>query len=574
MADAALRAPGHRGFGTPLVLLLLWCSQFLPSPATAASRIAPLAAFCGTPAVLEAINSRPGQHLDPGGAVAKMLQRPLLEHHALSPSGRFRVHYTLAGLDSVDSTDRRGNGVPDYVDSVAAALDRAWVLQVEELGYRAPPADGGAGGGDELDVYLVDLGQWSNARYGVTYPESSGPTSSTFMELDNNYTNPAYGRFGDCEGHTGVRGYDAMRVTVAHELFHMIQFGYYQGQDGSWWQEATSTWMEDVAYPRVDDYLQYLCDFLDTPGRSIDSGNPALETHPYGAALFAHFLAQRHDPTLVRTIWEELGSQRSADLAHFDHVLRDVSEGGLMHAMGEFGVWNYFTGDRHRDGFYAEGYAYPKVPVESELLVPDLVTSIGGRVDHLGNAYISLLPDLRRGGVAIDSRYARGRWRRQLVLVSPDSVEIQQHSPLGLLRLHNWEVYDDVVLVITSTEYVGGGYDFEVDVTHDSDLALGEQPLALSLGDAWPNPFRPDTDGRATLPYALDSISAVTRLSVFSATGQLVRRYDLGRRAASQYQARWDGRNFTGQLVGSGVYTLRLESDGRALLKTIAVIRD
>ena len=29
--------------------------------------------------------------------------------------------------------------------------------------------------------------------------------------------------------------------------------------------------------------------------------------------------------------------------------------------MGEFAVWNYFTGTRHRDEYYAEGDKYPSV---------------------------------------------------------------------------------------------------------------------------------------------------------------------------------------------------------------------
>ena len=36
-------------------------------------------------------------------------------------------------------------------------------------------------------------------------------------------------------------------MTIAHEFHHAIQFGYYANFDGSWWQESTSTWMEEVA---------------------------------------------------------------------------------------------------------------------------------------------------------------------------------------------------------------------------------------------------------------------------------------------------------------------------------------
>ena len=88
-------------------------------------------------------------------------------------------------------------------------------------------------------------------------------TTSSYLEIDNNFTDPGYKQ---------TRGLDALRVTIAHEFHHAIQFGYYAKFDGSWWQESTSTWMEEVAYPHIDDYLQYLTYFLGEPQRALNSG--------------------------------------------------------------------------------------------------------------------------------------------------------------------------------------------------------------------------------------------------------------------------------------------------------------
>ena len=96
-------------------------------------------------------------------------------------------------------------------------------------------------------------------RYGFTYPERAGRTSSSYLEIDNDYANPIYQQ---------TKGLDALRVTIAHEFHHAIQFGYYQGSDSIWWQESTSTWMEEVVYPDVDDYLQYLPSFLGSSPRA------------------------------------------------------------------------------------------------------------------------------------------------------------------------------------------------------------------------------------------------------------------------------------------------------------------
>ncbi|MCC7261073.1 MAG: hypothetical protein IT369_00995, partial [Candidatus Latescibacteria bacterium] len=338
--------------------------------------------FCGTPLLIEARAA-----LSPAGrqVLAKALQRPALARQSLSPSGHFRIHFDLSGRGGVNPADTDGNRVPDYIDTVAAALDRAWVLEVEELGYQAPPTDGGAGGGDEYDVYIVQLG--SGGAYGYTYPEQGGTRSSSYLELDNDYTDAIY---------VQTRELDALHATVAHEFFHALQFGYYQGSDGVWWQEASSTWMEEVAYPEVNDYLQYLSGFLRQPEKSLDSGSGfSADYHIYGAALFAHFLDQRFGRGLIRAIWEELGYRASASLEHFDRAIRQEAPGGLGGVMGEFAVWNYFTGSRYRlPSRYPDGDQYPQVsPTHLNTLAKVAVVD-SGQVDHLGSAYVLLEPRL------------------------------------------------------------------------------------------------------------------------------------------------------------------------------------
>ena len=50
--------------------------------------------------------------------------------------------------------------------------------------------------------------------------------------------------------------------------------------------------MEDVAFPEVDDYLQYLSYFMQRPWQSFEINSRASQV-PYGAAIFAHYLDQR-----------------------------------------------------------------------------------------------------------------------------------------------------------------------------------------------------------------------------------------------------------------------------------------
>ena len=297
-------------------------------------------AACGTPVVNEALAALDESGPEYRRQLLKTLQRPILSESAVSPSGHFRIHYDTSGRDAVDIVDEDGNDIPDFIDEAATALDSAWKLEVDELGYRPPPSDGGAGGGDEYDVYVIELGGANTGYYGTTTPLSTGtmPTAS-FLTIDNNYTDAGYGGTSGCNSTRGARGLGALRVTAAHELYHAVHFAYYQPQpQEAWWQEATATWIEEVAYPDVNDYFIYLCAFLSDPSRSLDSGRAVShDNHIYGASTFVHFLAKRYGRDVIREIWEEHATWLNGELSNVDRVLREHTPGGLEDAVGEFG---------------------------------------------------------------------------------------------------------------------------------------------------------------------------------------------------------------------------------------------
>ena len=521
---------------------------------------APTALRCGTPYLLQAMDA--ASELSTEHQRLKLVQqRPSTQHSLLTPSGLFRVHYDTEGSDAVDPADADGNGIPDYIDLAATVLDSIWVLEVEQLGYNPPPPDNGLGGGDEYDVYVVDIG---GSYYGFTYPVTpSATTTPSYIKIDNNFTDPNYKQ---------TRGLDALRVTIAHEFHHAIQFGYYAGRDGSWWQESTSTWMEEVAYPHIDDYLQYLTYFLGEPQRALNSGLPG-KNHTYGSAIFSHFLDQRYGRDLNRLIWEELGQRKSVHLDHFDRVIRQVEPRGLGVVMGEFAVWNYFTNNRYRDEYYAEGDKYPSVLTRG-MDVSAVVVRDTSLVDATGSVYLRLEPQLRAGGVDLFFDANQGAWRRHLLLVGPDSVSVQliSESPI---RISSWDQFDEIVLVATSAERTGLAYQHLFTAQFDPDLTDAPVALATLLKPNYPNPFRPGQHPHTRLAFDLAFPSRKTRLALFAANGTLVWEQDLGERAArADHAVLWDGRNAAGNLVASGIYHLLLEANGKAAKRTLAVVRD
>ncbi len=534
-------------------------------------------AVCGTPHLVQAMSAAPNLSADFQARLGKLAQRrPNVQHNILSPSGRFRVHYDTEGRHAVAPTDDDANGIPDYIDLTMTVLDSVWVLEIEQLGYNPPPSDNGLGGGDEYDAYVIEL---DGGYYGYAYPASNiTETTHSYLEIDNNFTDPGYKQ---------TRGLDALRVTIAHEFHHAIQFGYYAKFDGSWWQESTSTWMEEVAYPHIDDYLQYLTYFLSEPQLALNSGKYGT-LHTYGSAIFSLFLDQRYGRELNRLIWEEIGERKSVHLDHFDRVIRQVEPRGLGVAMGEFAVWNYFTGTRHRDKYYAEADKYPFVPTRDIAVDAETVARDTSLVDATGSAYLRLEPQLRPGGVDLFFDANQGAWRRHLLLVGPDSVSVQlvSESPI---RVTSWDQFDEVVLVATAAERTGLAYQHLFTAQFDPNLTNPDQPAALAtlLKPNYPNPFRPSQHKTTQLVFDLAVPSTQTRLSIFSANGDLVWQCDLGSLPAREnYIVQWDGsnglrkgsncndNNLAGNPVASGIYHLLLEADGTAAKRTIAVVRD
>ena len=538
--------------------------------------------YCATPLAVAAVEALEGADPFAGRLLARALQPPSLAHHAVSPSGHFRFHYDTEGPDAVGAADADGNGVPDYVDLAMTLADSAWHVQVEVLGYQEPPEDGGFGGGDEIDIFLTDVGR--SRRYGLTYPLSGGDRGPSYLEIDNDFENPVFGTAdGVCPGYSGSRGHDALRVTLAHEFFHAVQFGYYQGYDGAWWQEASATWMEDVLHPGVNDYLQYVCIFLESPKSALDSGDPRVDLHAYGSSIFAFFLDQRYGRETVRFTWEEHARRRAVSLDNFDRALRDFHgeagvsgpEAGLDRAFSDFAVWSWFVGDRHRDEFFTEGDRYPSREEPAFPVSAGAAAADSGAIDHMASRYVRLDPRLLPGGATLRIDQPGGRWRNRLLLASPDSLEERDLREGGRVTVRGWDAWDEVVLVLSNVDRTGIGYDYGVVVEYDPGLVdeVGP-PAAASLDPVWPNPFRPAGHGAARIPFALHRPSAAGSLTLYAADGRRVRQFDLGARSARRHLVSWDGTNESGEPVGSGIYYAVLEAEGVSLRRPLAVVRD
>lgn len=204
-------------------------------------------------------------------------------------SRRVVVHYVVVGIDAPPLNDDDLDAVPDYVERVGEAADRA-LAYYERRGFRMPLPDT-AGPDGRPDLYVS---RFSPGTLGVAFP-SSRAEGGAFVVIANNL-DPSAGR-----------SFASVYATVAHELFHIVQFSYF-GRDAdpsipTWILEGTAAALEGRANPELDDIVEtiQLREWFSATGRSLTSQS-------YGAQLFWRYF-DRQAPAFVPALLTRLAKQ-------------------------------------------------------------------------------------------------------------------------------------------------------------------------------------------------------------------------------------------------------------------------
>jgi len=163
-------------------------------------------------------------------------------------SQHFLVHYfsdvgdTSCDTDKAISETQAGNAL--------GYAERAYDEEVGALGFPAPPGDGGLGGDNRWDLYIVDFTGTGIA--GTASPDSGGVTSPGSIDLD---------------AHTGINP-----EVIAHEFFHVIQFGMWvpSQADEYWLLESTAEWMA----AKVNNFSERFVTDLGPTDMALDCKDP------------------------------------------------------------------------------------------------------------------------------------------------------------------------------------------------------------------------------------------------------------------------------------------------------------
>ncbi len=262
----------------------------------------------------------------------------------------FIIWYTKSGNNAPPLTDANANTLPDYIESAGTYAEQVYDHEINVLGNPIPPINTIP----KLYIYVMNIG---SGIYGVTYygyfPGNSGNQLDVLYAISNSFS---FARANDDPDGT-VLG--AMKVTIAHEFYHGVQAHdnwFLDVNDGYWFAEASAVWMEDEAYPNVNDYIGYLPAWFASYNVPL---NYTVNLHQYGDVIFAKFLTEHvaKAPDIIKQIWAESaniagGGGRSLDV--IPTVLTAKYQTTLPDVIRDFYVANYLKD-------YQDGVKFPDV---------------------------------------------------------------------------------------------------------------------------------------------------------------------------------------------------------------------
>ena len=476
-----------------------------------------------------------------------------LNQSLISPSGKFEIHYTLNGDDAA---------TPEFIALTASAFDHVYDVEVNQMGFMAPPIDDPEA--PEYDVYVYNMGD-----YGATTPENAVPGTArddytSWIEIDNDFTQ------------TKTVGVPAMQVTAAHEFFHMIHFGYRgisgPDMDPIFLYESTAAWMEDVVYDDVNDYLFYLTGsggLFQNFNRSFYYRNG---TNEYGQCIFYHMLQKKYGINIVREVWESYINHEpleAIDLALLQH------DSNLKTELGEYAIWNYFTGDRADTlHYYPEGESYPQVKYADQVTITDS-QMISGNVRKQSLNYYEITPS-KTADYHFTPTFENPENWVYAVIVDPhtESAEIK-NDLVGGNSVANLEDVTSISKIILCPVYASIPESFDIYSTESFQMQIEPglgQNMDNRLISVNPAPFIPSRHGKVKVVYNLNETSTVYA-NIYNENGIQVKHIRLGLCPDGLNFFEWDGTNDDGEGVVSGIYLFILESDVVLGPGKIALIR-
>jgi hypothetical protein len=349
------------------------------------------------------------------------------------------VHYVTTGPAAPPLNDDDHTGYPDYVEQVSSAADTA-LLYYERHGFKLPLADA-AGPDAKPDIYIDTL---LAGRFGLTFPETA--EGGTFV-LVSPRLDPRQRTLG------------SLQLTVAHELFHVIQFSYVtSGRVPLWAAEGSATALSMLVFPQVEDLAMddYLNAWLSQPWLPLYDERFGC-AHCYGGAWWWQYMARLNRGVLPRYFAlleaaDQRGKPDRVGVTELDRALRNSRAGALNDVFAAFSLNLYRRGLPLRGAYSLRSSTTPRAT--------SIRTSYG-----LSAQYVPVRVPPGSRGVVIAVPHGNGpRPRVALVVGGPKGrrVVAKRFRPgQGVILstlFHSARERKQIVLIVTSGHLNGVDY--------------------------------------------------------------------------------------------------------------------
>ena len=513
---------------------------------------------CLTPHLIQ--HEREPDRVDPGTRQKiEELSRDVTSEERVyhSESGVFEIRYTTEGSDAVPDEDANQSGVPDYVEWAAEYADYSYQKQVQELGFVDPTVHQGQECGNRI-------GDWQDTTITIRFQDSY---LYGYFETSNPFQINVHRNFfgfppnTDPDGH--VRG--ALKVTIAHELKHVIQYATncFRGNAGNAsWLEMDATMMENIVYPEVNDYYNYIGashSVFKSPADRIPSPQVnASYSHVTWSLFYAEYLEERFWPqtwdAISRDHFIPMADAMKEPLIPSAHYNRDQTFAGNL---ARNHLWHASSGSRRISGYgFAEADAYPDAYMEQHHdTIPEpyldsgelaplsgtyrMFRPIKGQIGEISFSATHNHDQMAVGVLGYHRDHSEVEW-----VVPPESGgETMAVSPFALADVDSF-----IVVKVNADPEKTLSYSFEMNVESVPEVA--------SLEQNYPNPFSAATGSPHThIVFTVPDARRVT-LTLYDILGRNIQVLFDGQVEAGRHEVPVDA----GRLA-SGVYIYRLEAE-------------
>ncbi len=313
----------------------------------------------------------------------------------------------------------------------------------------------------------------------------------------------------------------------------------------------TSTWLEDVVYPAIDDYYSYLPLFFSLVSNS--RFNLEASVYHYANCMYLHMLEQQYGAPMITDLWDYMFTVPAMQ-AIAENLLDYDSD--WANSLASYGTWLYFTGSRAIPAMYFdEAAACPQVSIDLDEEIPfDEGVDVDVRVRANANRYIAVTR-VQAKSLLIQGQ-TEGQPEGGITAISSDQVTdlTPFSSPL------NWENVPGDILIVLHTNAENADTTVSLKVKYLDGSAVTEiyaypNPLVLSGADLYMRFLN--------LPDEAD-------LAIYTASGRRVKLIP-GYKAPSVRS--WDLTNEMGETVSSGVYLYHVSGDGADFTGKVAIVR-